>query len=209
MFCHLIKKLITMQQQQQQQQFLKELFNSPLSIVHNPRHNFFHISPHKEYHQELFENITFEVNHQRMFVYYISNNCGFTGKEVLLKLETFAHQLGLKQMILDDCSKIKLQGMELSLFVLSLFKNDHSFYGKMGFSSPEYQNIIERWHNLKHFQINQLQLTMEEKVVISKSKGTDLMTVYQSTNIRDLPILLNIIKNECLIHDTIRMCKCL
>jgi hypothetical protein len=105
----------------------------------------------KEYYDDtsLFTNITFEIERNAIFIYYITNKFGISGKEILIKIETFAKCFGLNKIELYDNSMIIINNKEYSLFILNIIYYNHSFYGRYGYSSDEYNEILEKWNILK------------------------------------------------------------
>ena len=203
-------------------QVLKELFNSDLLSVHNPSHNFFRICPIDKFNNNKFEYITFEVDdYEGLFIYYISNECGFSGKEVMQKLEIFARQFNKKFIRLYDYSKIKIQNVPLPLLFVSLIKYDSSFYGRMGFTSEEYELMIKRWLKIKTVPLSTILWLQEDDISfiseICNYKNTNIydfcnlvMNKLQNGLIKNdtvVQILVRIIRNECLVYNELQMYK--
>ncbi len=196
--------------------FLENLFENKL-FIHN-KANIFQISDNKEFVPTLFTYITFDVVKDKIFIFYLTNKFGFSGKKILDNIEILSKHFGIHEIVLDDSSTIQINNMKISLFMTSLIKYNESYYGKLGYSSNEYQVIIEKWLELNNQKLCDIQELFDLQIIYETcDKNINLSTLcnllYQSlcNGNNEYYILLvnifNFIKMKCMIPDEIRMFK--
>lgn len=196
--------------------FLENLFENRL-FIHNEA-NVFQISDNIEFVPTLFTYITFCVTEDKIFVFYLTNKFGFSGKKILNNIEILAKHFGIHKIVLDDSSTIQINDIKISLFMTSLIKYNESYYGKLGYSSNEYQVIIDKWSELKKQKLcDTKELCDIQMINETIHKNINLSTLcnllYQSLcdGNTEYYILLDdifrFIKIKCMIPDEIRMFK--
>lgn len=79
---------------------------------------------------------------------YVSSlhKCGFSGSEILKKIEKFARLLQhVNKITITDISTIKICGMSISLAMLKIITKGESWYNSLGYRSVDYDD--EKIHN--------------------------------------------------------------
>lgn len=76
---------------------------------------------------------------------YVSSlhKCGFSGSEILKKIEKFARLLKhVNKITITDISTIKICGMPISLAILKIITKGESWYNSLGYRSIDYNDEI-------------------------------------------------------------------
>lgn len=111
------------------------------------------------------ESVSFFINFnygKNIYVNYLHAPCNtLNGTTILQNIQSIAKELKIKNIYLDDSSKINIYGCSIPLALVSIMINGESWYNKMGFFSDDYKEELD--HNINW-------LTRSTAIVIQEIK---------------------------------------
>lgn len=104
----------------------------------------------------LSNNIIFYVdydndNNETLFIHFISNAIGISGKEILNRIERFCLMRNPKilKLSLEDDSFVMWQSYKIRLSHLNILKKGLSYYNEQGYLQETFSEYLSHWNALK------------------------------------------------------------
>lgn len=118
--------------------------------------------------------ISFGIDNGRQIVINELHKCGFTGTELLERIELLAQDKNISTILLDDQSSVNFGDYKFDLATLSIITKGRSWYNSLGYYSNNHSIEQQEWEIIRESKLDDLFnyiLTIDYEKYISKNKG--------------------------------------
>lgn len=118
--------------------------------------------------------ISFSIDEEHNVLITEINKCGFTGTELLERIELLAQNEGAPKIMLEDQSSVTYGAYRLDLASLSILTKGRSWYNSMGYYSENHGFESQEWEVIRRSRIADILVhlsTITYDEYISKNKG--------------------------------------
>lgn len=97
--------------------------------------------------------ISFSFDDEHNLLITEVNKCGFTGTELLERIELLAQKEGVPSIMLEDQSSVSYGDYRLDLAALSILTKGRSWYNSMGYYSENHEFESQEWEVIRKSRI--------------------------------------------------------